>query len=105
MIKCVCINDKNKPKEIPSSKWVKFGDQYNVIYTVTVMPQKKLAFHLAEIDLDESCNPYEYFLANRFAFAQEDIEKLSELIQDCSEINFSMDELMKETKLIDKCKI
>lgn len=99
MVECICINDSNKPRAIPKNKWVVKGQPYTVIYTVTVLPQKQLAFHLAEIDLDESCAPYTYFLANRFAFTQENLLKLMELIKDCSETSFSMDELLKQTEL------
>jgi len=99
MVECICINDKNRPKEIPANKWVKQGEPYTVIYTVTVLPQKQLAFHLAEIDLDESNLPYEYFLANRFAFTEENLLKLIELIKDCNDTDFSMDELLKQTEL------
>lgn len=99
MVECICINGKDRPKEIPMNKWVEEGEPYTVIFTVTVLPQKQLAFHLAEIDLDESCHPYEYFLANRFAFTEENLLKLIELIKDCSDTDFSMDELLKQTKL------
>ena len=99
MVECICINDSNRPKEIPANKWVKKGEPYTVIFTVTVLPQKQLAFHLAEIELDESCHPYEYFLAHRFAFTQENLQKLIELIKDCNDTDFSMDELLKQTEL------
>ena len=97
MVECICINDKNKPDEIPINKWVKKGDAYTVIYTVVVLPQKQLAFHLAEIELDESCSPYEYFLASRFAFRIEHLDKLMQLIKDCSDTAFSVEELMEQT--------
>lgn len=100
MIKAICVDDSGRPKEIPESKWLVKGEIYHVIYTVTVLPQKKLAFHLYEIDLDETCKPYEYFLSNRFGFLSEDIIKLSELIKDCCDTDFSMDELLEETKTI-----
>ena len=99
MVECICINDKNRPKEIPVNKWVKKGQPYTVIYTVTVLPQKQLAFHLDEIELDESCHPYEYFLANRFAFTEDNLKLLMELIKDCSDTHFSMDELLEQTQL------
>jgi hypothetical protein len=99
MIECTCINDKNRPKEIPPNKWIKKGNKYTVIYTLTVLPQRQLAFHLQEIELDESNMPYEYFLANRFAFAAEDLDALMELIRDCSDTDFSMEELLKQTEL------
>jgi len=62
MIKTICIDDSRKPRMIPKDKWLVKDQEYHVIYTVTVLPQKQLAFHLAEIDLDESCKPYEYFI-------------------------------------------
>lgn len=99
MIDCICINDSNRPKEIPIKKWVTKGKHYTVIYTVTVLPQKQLAFHLAEIELDESCEPYEYFLAKRFAFTEENLLKLIELIKECSDTDFSMDELLEQTQI------
>lgn len=98
-IETICINDRDRPKEIPVNKWVKKDEKYTVIYTVTVLPQKQLAFHLAEIDLDESCHPYTYFLASRFAFTEENLLKLIELIKDCSDTDFSLTELLEQTQL------
>jgi hypothetical protein len=99
MVETICINDKKRPKEIPVDKWLKEGQTYNVIYTVTVLPQKQLAFHLAEISLDECCIPFEYFLAYRFAFTEENLKLLMELIKDCSDTEFSMDELLEQTSI------
>lgn len=98
-IETICINDRDRPKEIPVNKWIKKDEKYTVIYTVTVLPQKQLAFHLAEIDLDESCHPYTYFLASRFAFTEENLLKLIELIKDCSDTDFSLTELLEQTQL------
>lgn len=99
MVECICVNDSNKPKEIPINKWVKKGSPYTVIFTLTVLPQKQLAFHLSEIELTEKEKPYEYFLAHRFAFTKENILKLFELIKNCTETDFSMDELLEQTEL------
>lgn len=98
MIPCICIDDSRRPRMIPANKWLVKDQEYHVIYTVTVLPQKQLAFHLAEIDLDESCKPYEYFLASRFAFTQENLLLLMELIKDCSETDFSIEELLEQTE-------
>jgi hypothetical protein len=102
MVTCICINDKNKPRAIPKAKWLVKDQEYTVIFTTTVMPQKQLAVHLAEIELDETCFPYEYFLSSRFAFTQENLLLLMELIKDCSDTDFSMDELMKQTEIINQ---
>lgn len=99
MIECICLNDSNRPKEIPPEKWVCKGKVYNVIFTVICLPQKQLGFHLAEIELTENELPYEYFLAHRFGFTQENLEKLMELIKDCSDTDFSMEDLLKQTEL------
>ena len=98
-VECICINDSNRPKEIPQSKWIKKNTQYTVIFTVTVLPQKELGVQLAEIELTDRELPYEYFLLNRFAFTEDNLKKLIELIKDCSDITFSMDELLKQTEL------
>jgi hypothetical protein len=100
MIKCICINNKNKPDEIPESKWVKKGEEYTVIFTIMVMPQRELGLQLDEIDLDESCMPYEYFLATRFAFDEDDVMELLEFINQCTEVNLSINELINQAKTI-----
>jgi len=102
MVKCKCINDKKKPSKIPANKWVKEGEEYTIIFTVVVLPQKKLAVQLAEIDFDESCAPFEYFMADRFAFTKDELDKLAKLIKDCNDTDFSMDELMNQTKINDR---
>jgi hypothetical protein len=99
MIEAICIDATNKPNDIPNNKWLVEGEIYHIIYTTTVLPQQKLAFHLAEISLDESCHPYEYFLSTRFAIMEEDIEALEELIKDCSEADVNVGELIKEINL------
>jgi hypothetical protein len=97
MIKCICINDKNRPSKVPAEKWVKEGEEYTVIFTLVVLPQKTLAVQIDEIDLDESCRPYSFFLANRFAFRAEDLEKLIEFIRECSQVNMSIKDLLNQT--------
>lgn len=99
MIKCLCIDDKNKPTQIPNEKWLEQGREYTLLFSMTVLPQKQLAFQLNEIDLDDSCSPYTWFLGNRFAFREQDLGKLIEFIQDCNKITFSVNELMKEINI------
>lgn len=99
MVECICIDDKNKPKEIPDSKWLKEGNKYNIIYTVIVLPQRELAVMLSEIELTDKEMPYEYFLAKRFGFSEENLKKLIQLIKDCNDTDFSMEELLEQTHL------
>ena len=97
MVKCICINDKNRPSKIPQEKWLKEGEEYTIIFTLMVLPQKTLAVQLEEIDLDESCMPYEFFLANRFAFTKEELEKLIAFIEECNHVSLSINDLLKQT--------
>ena len=99
MIKCLCVDDSNKPNQIPKDKWVEKGKEYTILFSMTVLPQKQLAFQVNEIDLDDSCSPYTWFLANRFAFREEDLQRLIEFIQDCNQITFSVNELVKEINI------
>lgn len=69
-MKVICINDKNKPKQIPDEKWIKEGETYTVTFATPLSIQKnKLGYSLKEIQLDESCYPYHYFDSERFAEA------------------------------------
>lgn len=95
-IKCICVDDTNRPKEIPKDKWVKKGQEYTIIFAIVVLPQRELGIQLDEIDLDESCAPYEYFLAKRFGFRFQDLGRLAEFIDQCGQVNLSMQELMEE---------
>ena len=99
MVECICIDDSNKPNQIPDNKWVKKGQKYNIIYTVIVLPQRELGVVLSEIELTDNEMPYEYFLAKRFAVTQDNIVKLFQLIQDCADTDFSMEELLEQTKI------
>lgn len=77
-MKIICINDINRPKQIPIEKWVKKGNAYTLLGVVELNVQiGKLGFILAEIELDESCFPYFYFDSERFAIP-EDISVIKE---------------------------
>jgi len=93
---CLCVNDENKPPGIPDDKWVEKGQEYTISFTMTVSPQKKLAFQLVEIELDDSCAPYSWFLSERFAVKNEDLETLISFIEECNEITYSVKELMNQ---------
>jgi hypothetical protein len=100
MIRCACINDKDRPNDIPKGKWVKKGQVYTIEFAIVVLPQRELGLQLEEITLDESCAPYEYFLAHRFAFLKDDLYKLQEFIKVCAKINMSIKELMSQSNIL-----
>lgn len=77
----ICIDDSNRPNDIPTSKWIKKGQPYTVIQVDKIRLQGgMLGFKLAEIDLD-SCFPYQYFAASRFGVPKEDQVGVEEYLE------------------------
>jgi hypothetical protein len=75
MARCICINDKNRPKEIGVDKWVKKDMPYTIIDIQVINKQNKiLAVQLEEIDLDETNHPYYFFRLDRFMIPIDDWE-------------------------------
>ena len=99
MCKAICTNDKGKPENISNKKWLKEGEQYTIIFTRICLPQKEIGVILEEIELDDTCLPYEYFLLNRFSFLEEDLLLLQELIKNCNDTDFSIEKLLEQTVL------
>lgn len=96
MVIVICIDDSKKPHEIPNNKWVKRGNQYEIIRICRMLKQSDiLGCELAEICLDETNAPYELFRLDRFAFRMEDWDELMELISMTDE-RIELEELLKE---------
>ena len=74
----VCVDDKNKPKEVPQSAWVQYGERYTVVKVDLLSSHKSIGFKLQEIELPEESFPYEYFDASRFILSDESEEYLIE---------------------------
>lgn len=61
-----CINAKNKPNDIPNSKWLVEGQTYTVTKVAKLLIQGGMVgFKLEELNID-SYFPYQFFAANRF---------------------------------------
>lgn len=94
MARAFCIDDKNRPPEIPIDKWVKEGEQYNIIRVCRGAKYgMQFVCQLMEIDLDETCIPYEFFLLKRFAIPIEDLELLKDIIENSNDISMLLDEV------------
>lgn len=85
-IECVCIDDSNKPNDIPLKSWVKKGEIYHVTHIYNKVVQGISAVELKEFDLTKY-GPYDSFSLGRFAFKESDLPKLKELTKRCSELN------------------
>ena len=96
-VECMCLDDTNKPKEIPEHLWVKMGHIYHITAVYWHPMQGVQGVDLLEIALDDSCDPYETYQLRRFGFKQEDLQKLWELTQLCNELDdVDVEKLMEE---------
>lgn len=103
MVKIQCINSKDRPNDIPKSKWIEYGEIYSVNFIVRCLPQNVLAFGLYEKPLDESCHPYQYFISTRFAVKPEDVDELLQMHKDLAELPESiLSELLGNSNLINQ---
>jgi len=80
-IKLLCIDDKNKPEDIPFTHWV----EEDVLYTLKdvaslTMQNNKLGVQIDEINLKDLLLQHEYFSLNRFAIKHEDLEAFTQII-------------------------
>jgi len=100
MIECVCINDKDKPKEIPLNDWIVLDEKYHITHIFYHPNQGIQGCSLYEKPLGEHCSPYESFKLSRFAIDIKDLESLIELIKNCTELNdLDIKELLKSSEL------
>jgi|LakMenEpi03Aug12_release.lakeMendotaPanAssembly.Ray.scaffolds.fasta_scaffold651533_2 hypothetical protein len=88
MCRLLCIDASNRPKEIPKNKWLTKDHEYTAVWVTIHVNQNSIqGVQLAEINLDETCHPYESFRLSRFAINIEDLEEFIKLAQECSDID------------------
>tara|TARA_B110000503_G_C7029906_1_gene363541 strand:+ start:289 stop:579 length:291 start_codon:yes stop_codon:yes gene_type:complete len=88
IMKLICINDSDRPNDIPTSKWIKKGNHYTAVkFNKMNMQAGALGVQLEEIDLSD-CFPHTHFLASRFVplipveeKEKENIEELEEELE------------------------
>lgn len=76
-MKVICIDDTNRPNDVPITRWIKNGELYT-IRTVCLMTQQNIyGCRLEEVNNDDLF-PYSFFALSRFAVTTEEIEKAVE---------------------------
>lgn len=85
MVPVKTIDAKNRPNDIPLSRWIEYDEIYHVNYIVHCLPQNVLGFGLYEKPLGEDCHPYKYFISTRFAIRPEDVQELMDMFQDIAD--------------------
>jgi hypothetical protein len=72
MKKVVCINNKNKPKQVAPAEWIIAGKEYTVVGEKAMNLQNgKIGYLLKEVQLSELSFPYELYDSERFISAEE----------------------------------
>lgn len=96
-IRCICVDAKNKPKEIPTKKWVVEQEKYTITHIFKHPNQNNIqGVELAEINLN-GCHPYESYKLSRFIVNMEDFDKLLEMLKDCTDLNdIEIDSFVKD---------
>lgn len=69
----ICINDKDRPNDIPSSRWIKKGNKYTIIKVCYMVQQSIYGCKIEELNNDDLF-PWSFFALNRFAVTQEEVE-------------------------------
>jgi hypothetical protein len=89
----ICINDKDRPNEVPNTRWIKQGEVYHIVQIDKLNAQGGIyGCKLDEIDNDD-LTPYEYFRLDRFAVPEQlteedailekiDISELKEILKE-----------------------
>ena len=99
-IKVICIDDKNRPNEVPLNRWIKEGEAYHIIQIDKLNAQGGIyGCKLAEIDNDDLA-PYQYFRLTRFAVPmtiQDEEEVLDQI--DISELEEVLEKERKPEKV------
>lgn len=67
-IPCICVDAKNKPKEIPQDKWPSEGSEYHVNHIFVMRNQNNIqGCELSEFDISMYA-PYNCYRLSRFGF-------------------------------------
>jgi hypothetical protein len=88
----ICVDDSNKPEEIPEENWCSKGDLYHVT-EISIMARQSgvLGYKLAEISLPKGCK-YQKYLASRFKPATSEDLKFFEELKKLLEQNVDVDQ-------------
>lgn len=65
-IPVICIDDRNRPQDVPASLWPVKGNPYTIIGFHKMLRYGVIGVSLAEMDIT-ACHPYKYYLESRFA--------------------------------------
>lgn len=98
MIPTLCINNKNKPTEVSDGQWIQEGFKYHVTHVYYHPNQGIQGVELLEVKLKGT--KYVSYKLSRFAFTEEGVRQLIEMMKACSDLNeLQITELLNEALL------
>jgi hypothetical protein len=81
VITILCIDDSNRPEDIPVTHWIKEGQVYTLKNVKSLLMQSgQLGLQVDEINLLELENQYEFFSLYRFSIQEKDIKAFKDVI-------------------------
>ena len=97
-VPCLCIDAKNKPLEILPQNWISEGIEYHITH-VYYYPKQGIQGVLLE-EVKTKCEKYDSYRITRFAFTEEGLKQLIELMKACTELNeVDINKLIEESQL------
>lgn len=97
-VKCLCINNKLRPKEVLPQNWINEGTEYTINYVYYHPHQGIQGVTLNEVQTKSI--KYSSYRLDRFAFTKEGIEQLIELMKDCTELGkVDIEQLIEKSNL------
>ena len=100
MIQCICLDSKNRPEEIPMGKWISEKMKYHITHVWFHPAQGIQGCSLHEVRLGKESEPYSTFRLSRFGVTLENLEKLIEMMNACSDLNLlDITALIRESEL------
>lgn len=105
MIKALCIDDANRPDDIPLSAWVKKGTWYHITHIIFNEINQVQGCELYELEIPKECYPYTNYRLSRFAIDPKDIEAFLELLKlstELNDVNIDFEKLTDKPAILEK---
>lgn len=97
-VECLCIDAGKRPEEILSQNWISELIIYHITH-VYYYPKQGIQGVLLE-EVSTKNIRYDSYRLNRFAFTEESLLQLIELMKDCTELNeVNINQLLEECNL------
>lgn len=97
-IPCLCINNKNRPAEVLPQNWINEGTEYTINHIYYHSKQGIQGVLLDEVQTKSE--KYTSYRLDRFAFREESLQDLIELLSLCTELNkVDIQKLIEESQL------